>query len=223
MGLEAATTINELVEANPPGSDNRSQGDDHIRLIKGTLKRTFPNVTNVVTSTHTQLNSIAQPGVLCFPGMIVMWSGTIETIPTGWKLCNGVGTISNTNPVPDLRSKFIVGAIANSGSAYNIGQTGGAAEHTHTLTIAGHALTVDQIPGHTHTKTYSATVGGALNLGFVYNNANLYQAGGDSATGANGTFVTNSTGGGQAHTHTATAANASNIPPYFALAFIIKD
>ena len=34
MGLEVGTQIGDLVPANPPGSDPKSQGDDHIRLIK---------------------------------------------------------------------------------------------------------------------------------------------------------------------------------------------
>lgn len=43
MGLESATFISDLVTTNPPGNDLRSQGDDHLRLIKAVLKATFPN------------------------------------------------------------------------------------------------------------------------------------------------------------------------------------
>jgi hypothetical protein len=42
MGLEAATFINDFVVANPLGSDPKSQGDDHLRLIKTVLQATFP-------------------------------------------------------------------------------------------------------------------------------------------------------------------------------------
>lgn len=42
MGLEAGTFIGDLVPANPPGSDGKSQGDDHLRLIKSVLQATFP-------------------------------------------------------------------------------------------------------------------------------------------------------------------------------------
>jgi hypothetical protein len=42
MPLEAATYINDLVVTNPPSSDSKSQGDDHLRLIKAALKATFP-------------------------------------------------------------------------------------------------------------------------------------------------------------------------------------
>lgn len=45
MALEAATYISDLVSANPPGTDLRKQGDDHIRLLKTTMQNTFPNAT----------------------------------------------------------------------------------------------------------------------------------------------------------------------------------
>ena len=53
MGLETGTYISDLVATNPVSSDPKSQGDDHLRLIKSTVKTTFPNVTNAVTPTHT--------------------------------------------------------------------------------------------------------------------------------------------------------------------------
>lgn len=59
-GLETATYINELVTTNPVGAtDPKSQGDDHLRLIKSTLKNTFPNVSGAVNLTHTQINNAA--------------------------------------------------------------------------------------------------------------------------------------------------------------------
>lgn len=65
-------------------------------------------------------------------GGIIMWSGSIDSIPAGWALCDG------RNGTPDLRDRFIVGA----GREYSVGDTGGAKEVT---------LTVDQIPPHSHT------------------------------------------------------------------------
>lgn len=59
MGLESATFINGLVESNPTSSDNANQGDNHLRLIKSTLKATFPNITGAVTATQADLNSTA--------------------------------------------------------------------------------------------------------------------------------------------------------------------
>jgi len=67
-------------------------------------------------------------------GVIVMWSGSIATIPSGWALCDGA------NGTPDLRDRFVVGA----GSSYSVGATGG--ENIHTLTVA-------EMPSHNHTYT----------------------------------------------------------------------
>jgi len=57
MGLETGTYISSLNAANPTTSDNKTEGDDHIRLIKSTLLATFPNVTGAVTATHTTLSN----------------------------------------------------------------------------------------------------------------------------------------------------------------------
>ena len=59
MGLEAATYISQLVATNPVGAtDPKSQGDDHIRLLKSALQSTFPSISGAVTATHTELNQI---------------------------------------------------------------------------------------------------------------------------------------------------------------------
>lgn len=58
MALETGTYISDLVVTNPPGTDLKSQGDDHLRLIKSTIKNTFPNITGAVTPTHTELNYV---------------------------------------------------------------------------------------------------------------------------------------------------------------------
>ena len=58
MALETSTYINGLVAANPPDSDPKSQGAAHLRLLKSTVKATFPNVTGAVTPTHTELNFV---------------------------------------------------------------------------------------------------------------------------------------------------------------------
>jgi hypothetical protein len=57
MGLETGTYIDSLVITNPASTDGLAQADDHIRLIKSTLKNTFPNLTGVVTVTQADLNN----------------------------------------------------------------------------------------------------------------------------------------------------------------------
>lgn len=64
-------------------------------------------------------------------GSVIMWTGTLETIPTGWHLCDG------TDGTFDLCGMFILGA----GGAYNLGDSGGSEEVT---------LTVEQMPQHNH-------------------------------------------------------------------------
>jgi hypothetical protein len=62
MGLETGTYIDSLVVANPAATDALSQADEHLRLIKATLKATFPSVTGAVTATHTAINTkVAEP------------------------------------------------------------------------------------------------------------------------------------------------------------------
>lgn len=59
MALESAVFISDLDPANPPPGDPLAQADDHMRLIKSTVKATFPNITGAVTPTHTELNRLA--------------------------------------------------------------------------------------------------------------------------------------------------------------------
>lgn len=59
-------------------------------------------------------------GKLVPSGVILMWSGSTDTIPAGWALCNG------QDGTPDLTDRFILGA----GKTYQPGTTGGAATVT---------------------------------------------------------------------------------------------
>ena len=56
MGLETGTYIDSLNSSNPTAGDAVSEGDDHLRLIKSTIKATFPNLSGAVTSTQAELN-----------------------------------------------------------------------------------------------------------------------------------------------------------------------
>lgn len=59
MALETTTYINGLVATNPTAADPKSQGDDHIRLIKSALKNTFTALASAVTATGVELNYVA--------------------------------------------------------------------------------------------------------------------------------------------------------------------
>jgi len=83
------------------------------------------NLLPVTSVTGNIINSsVPVPGgsILVPVGIIVAWSGTIGTIPSGWTLCNGVTVPrsdgSGTITPPDLRDRFVIGASQdNSGVA----------------------------------------------------------------------------------------------------------
>lgn len=58
MALESGTYINSLNASNPASTDGLGQADDHIRLLKSTIKATFPNIDAPVTATEDNLNLI---------------------------------------------------------------------------------------------------------------------------------------------------------------------
>lgn len=137
-------------------------------------------------------------------GIIMMWSGTIASIPANFKLCDGA------NGTPDLRDKFIVGA----GLGYVPGATGGSTTHTHVVTVQNTTLTINQMPSHKHTPAQILSMDGtkqAVNYGG--GSRTLYMTGQDGS---------DATGGDQAHNHGATSGNSSNLPPYYALAYIMS-
>ena len=58
MALESATYIDGLVASNPVSTDPLSSADDHMRLIKATLKNTFPNITGAITADKDEINTL---------------------------------------------------------------------------------------------------------------------------------------------------------------------
>lgn len=61
MTVESGSLISDFNASNPSAGDQKSEGDDHIRLIKAWIKATFPNITGVVTATHGTLNTAYLP------------------------------------------------------------------------------------------------------------------------------------------------------------------
>lgn len=59
MSLETATYINSFITSNPAGSDDRSTADDHLRLIKAAILRTWANVAGAVVASHTEMNLLS--------------------------------------------------------------------------------------------------------------------------------------------------------------------
>jgi len=132
-------------------------------------------------------------------GMIMLWSGSSASIPSGWVICDG------TNSTPDLRNKFVVGA----GSTYAVGATGGSADaivvsHTHTATDSG----------HTHNATLHTTRKSGGDTPYIYS-ASENNSGDQTFTTATGqASITVST--------TGSSATNANLPPYYALCYIMK-
>ena len=136
-------------------------------------------------------------------GSIIMWYGSVASIPAGWALCNG------SNNTPDLRGRFVVGA----GDSYSPGNTGGA--NTVTLTAA-------QMPSHSH-STYcwdAENVGNQLNRygNGTYFGAQLYRREQDQNGAAedwNALYdaLTGIAGSDSSH---------ENRPPYYALCYIMR-
>ena len=133
-------------------------------------------------------------------GMIILWSGSVASIPTGWLLCNG------SSSTPDLRNRFVVGA----GSTYAVDATGGSANAT--------------LPSHTHTATSTVTDPSHSHLfqvsGSGSGNPSSTNAG--SSTAATNTAVTGITVATSISTEGSSATNA-NLPPYYALCYIMKS
>ena len=132
-------------------------------------------------------------------GVITMWSGSVVAIPTGFNLCDG------TNGTPDLRNRFVVGA----GSTYAVGATGGSADavvvsHTHSATVTD--------AGHSHGGSYFR---GDLSQ-FVISASSTSQIHGSGgiSSATTGITVANST--------TGVSGTNANLPPYYALCYIMK-
>jgi len=77
MSVETAPYINSLNTALPASNDPKSEGDDHLRVIKSAVKATFPNITGAVTVTQTDLNNISNLAPKASPAL----TGT-PTAPT---------------------------------------------------------------------------------------------------------------------------------------------
>jgi len=127
MALETGTYIDSLTETNPTSSDNAAQGDDHLRLIKATLKATFPNLVGAMTATEAQLNSA-----------IVSVAETVKG--------NSAATDEDTADVSmtDLKNMLGLGA-----SAFEPLNTFAAAAHEHDASYAGLS--------HTHTASQTVS------------------------------------------------------------------
>ncbi len=182
--------------------DNFSIGGNLAVTGTTTLTGTTAAPTPSTTDDSTKIATTAFVRDIIPSGVILMWSGSIATIPAGWVLCDG------NNSTPDLRNRFIVGA----GSTYSVAGTGGSAD----------AIVVS----HTHTGTTGAMNSNATHSHTYLGVSNPSGSGvGDRMSVA----VTRTTDAANIdHTHnfttgsTGSSGTNANLPPYYALAYIMK-
>ena len=208
-------------------------GDDLGQLWKA-LQQLFTEKVAVATKEKAGIVkpgsglSVKEDGTLdvtvsaAIPGTIVAFAGTFggegnrHPIPlggsepdTGWVLCDG-GSDGKGGTVPDLRGRMIMGVS----DAHPAGSTGGSANHSHSLsgTVGSTTLTVEQLASHEHSYNDKHTASGSGNPS------------GTSWGATDEKRITGSAGGSQPHTHTLDGASgeASSLPPYYALSFIMR-
>jgi microcystin-dependent protein len=211
--LTTYTTVNgTIANTNPIVLDAYGRTPSEIWMLTGySYKFVIQTASAVTLQTLDNLYPILQNAPASAPtlptGAIILWSGSIGSIPSGYVICDGA------NSTPDLRDRFIFGA----GSTYAVGATGGSADsivvsHTHTAT----SVVTD--PGHNHTLSGRANAG-------ADGNSNEF---GDTVAPeiySNNTSVKTATTGITVATTNASAGTSgtgANLPPYYALAYIMK-
>lgn len=178
-----------------------------------------------VANIFNQLNGTGKQLVIA--GMVLFWSGTSGSIPTGYTLCDG------TAGTPDLRDQFILcggGALPTTGGTST---TITGSSSIGALTVAPTALTVNQLPKHTHTVITSLDTLNGAGVGFALSGVNgSTKFGSGSLTHSDTGGHTEDSGGptgtmnGDTHTHTLSGSSAHthtySLPPYRALFAIMK-
>lgn len=156
------------------------------------------------------------------PGTVVAFAGSFggegnrHPIPLGssepdtsWVLCDG-GSDGKGGTVPNLLGRMIRGAS----DSVPAGSTGGSEKHSHGLsgTVGKTTLTVEQLASHNH-KMLVQTGAGSTDSISGGKGAPLWSAG-----------YLQSSGGSQPHTHalSGTSGDASGLPPYYALSYIMR-
>ena len=208
--LTTYTDINgTIANANPVVLDASGRSATEIWLTYGYFyKFVLKDSAGVTIGTYDNIYGIVgvqtSVGTTIPTGMISLWYGSIGSVPAGWYLCDG------TNGTPDLRNRFVVGA----GSTYSVSQTGGSAD----------AIVVS----HTHTATSPVTDPGHVHSTEAVVNVALAGAGSSivlTTTGASSGDVNSAVTGITVATTVASAGTSgtnANLPPYYALAYVMK-
>jgi len=232
ISLSTADVTGTLAVANGGTGVTSSTGSGSVVLSASPTFTGAPLAPTAAYGTSTtQLATTAFVQASLPSGVIVMWSGSIASIPGGWLLCNG------SSGTPDLRDRFIVGA----GSTYAVAATGGSANatlvsHTHTATststftgtaLGNHTHSITD-PGHTHSTQQAGLFGGG---GLTFTGGGYSVSAPPTLSATTGITGTNAasagTPAGTVSTSTSNSTEGSsatnaNLPPYYALAYIMK-
>lgn len=167
-------------------------------------------------------------------GAIILWSGSAASIPAGYALCNG------GNGTPNLLNRFVVCA----GNTYAVGATGGSphavlVSHNHGGTTGNqshnhtHSGATSNAGNHTHNvttrraadnPTWQSAVGGGIGAGWTDLGARTATGQVVAAGAHTHSFTTGANSANHYHgisTQGVSATNA-NMPPYYALCYIMK-
>ena len=197
------------VEFTAIASSISSKADISSPALLGTP--TVPTATTGTNTTQIASTAFVQTALSAAftSGMILLWSGSVASIPSGWYLCNGA------NGTPNLQNRFVVGA----GSTYAVAATGGSADsvvvsHTHTATVTD--------SGHSHTfvqmQSYAGTIQVVASDRISQGNTIV-----GTQTSASNIINSNTTGITVANSTTGVSGTNANLPPYYALAYIMKS
>lgn len=187
-------------DGRPPSTIWLTEGFFYKFVLKTSADvtiQTYDNLYGIIGATPPAATPVPSGGIL-------LWSGSIGSIPAGYVLCNG------SNGTPDLRNRFVVGA----GSTYAVDATGGSTDavlvsHTHTAT----SVVTD--PGHNHvSQSNGAPNGGGAGAAYTNGMGNF----------PGQTINSNTTGITVATTNTTVGVSGTNanLPPYYALCYIMK-
>lgn len=183
-----------------------------------TLKTEIDGLKDVVDNLEEEIVKLIPKGI------IVMWSGTINTIPKGWALCDG------KNLTPNLTRRFIYGA----GHDLEPNQKDG---------YSTRLLMADQLPKHRHyiardsvsrpstaESTRNGTIDGTDELAYrkygkegntdytlMEGDENYYYVGVTS-----GSIVNDGDGDKNKRTVITTQKSLNIMPPFYTLAYIMK-
>jgi len=216
--------------------------DANFDIVQVTVNTQAETIGRIQTDISNLVTSIANFSAIPI-GCIVMWGGTVNSIPSGWRLCDG------TNNTPDLRDRFVIGARSDSTYSASTFVTGADTKTGGTKDAV--------VVNHGHSATSYATSSGSLTSDTDAWNFTFRAEDGASIIGVSSSGITLTQGydygrlttannyvnntqltvsRSVSHTHTPTISTSvttsvtssgetgtnKNLPPYYALAYIMK-